>query len=45
MTYDDWKLATPQGYDDVYTCKHCGDSISDDKDFCSKSCLLAYDND
>ena len=43
MDYDDWKLAMPN--DDRYTCKHCGDSMDDDKSFCSKGCMVAYYND
>lgn len=44
MDYDSWKLATPDD-DDRISCLHCGDSIADDKSFCSRGCMIAFDND
>lgn len=43
MDYDNWKLASPDYNDN--TCRHCGDSISDDKAFCCRGCMVAFDND
>ncbi|AHK11394.1 hypothetical protein F132_48 [Flavobacterium sp. phage 1/32] len=42
MSYDDWKLATPEE-EGENECGYCGEPC--EKEFCSRECKKAYEND
>ena len=42
MMYDEWKLETPPEAKER-TCNFCGEES--DREFCSKECKKAYEND
>ncbi len=47
MSYDDWRLATPDSYEneDGNTCLYCGEGIDSSKSYCDMNCKTADCNE
>lgn len=41
MSYDDWKLQTPDEEESEFECSECGTPVDREGDYCSNACFKA----